>query len=295
MSWRSIKFVALSVAIIVVFLGPASIAQVSTKDSGSNSASKDSHKVISEFPSIRFPAKTNNITWHQVESGYQIARVQLGYASYLISSELLVIKIDPKKFDITLARASDYGKDLMSIRDLTNKGNALIGINTHFFDPDGKPLGLLVRDSKIEHRLQKGGSVLTGLFTLTKGAAKILHRSDFSNSKVPELGLQSGPRLIENGKKVSLRARAGTSRRSGIATTRSGEVLLFATFLRFPGATLQQIQDFLLKKELQVKNALNLDGGGSSQLFVTSNSASQGDIYISGGDPVPVGLLIKRK
>ena len=295
MSWRSITLVTLSVLVVVVFSGPASIAQESTAGSTSDSSQQNSQNTIREFPSIRFPAKTQNITWHQVESGYQIARVQLGYASYLISSELLVVKINPQKFNIALTRASDYDKVLMPIRDLTNKSSALIGINTHFFDPSGNPLGLLVRDRKIEHRLQMGGSVLTGIFTLTKATAKILHRNDFSNSNIPDLALQAGPRLIENGKKVSLKTRAGTSRRSGIATTASGDILLFATFLRFPGATLQQIQDFLLRKELQVKDALNLDGGGSSQFFVTSNSASQGDIYISGGDPVPVGLIIKRK
>jgi exopolysaccharide biosynthesis protein len=65
--------------------------------------------------------------------------------------------------------------------------------------------------------------------------------------------------------------------------------------LRFPGATLAQLQEMLLDPSLNVDDALNLDGGGSSQLFVEKNLRIADETFISGGDVVPVGLIVKRR
>ena len=85
------------------------------------------------------------------------------------------------------------------------------------------------------------------------------------------------------------------SRRSGIALTNRGEVIIFATFLRFPGAALEQIQQMLLDPMLDISAALNLDGGGSSQLFVRKNPFSADDTFITGGDLVPAGLVVQKR
>ena len=42
------------------------------------------------------------------------------------------------------------------------------------------------------------------------------------------------------------------------------------------------------------QDALNFDGGGSSQMFVRKNSAFTDDILISGGDTIPVSYTHLR-
>jgi exopolysaccharide biosynthesis protein len=59
---------------------------------------------------------------------------------------------------------------------------------------------------------------------------------------------------------------------------------------------MEQIQQMLLDPELEVVDALNLDGGSSSQLFVAATvSPSDKELLYSGGDLVPVGLVVTRK
>ena len=48
-------------------------------------------------------------------------------------------------------------------------------------------------------------------------------------------------------------------------------------------------------KSLKIKDALNLDGGSSSQLYLKKNPALNDDFLISGGDDIPVALVIKKK
>ena len=123
-----------------------------------------------------------------------------------------------------------------------------------------------------------------------------MHRDKFS-SKGVELGLQSGPRIIENSKILSFKKSNGSSRRSGIAITETGQVLLFATRYRFPGARLEDIGNILLRSGLGIKDALNFDGGGSSQLYLSSEASAGkvAEINISGGDSVPIALTFKKR
>jgi uncharacterized protein YigE (DUF2233 family) len=142
--------------------------------------------------------------------------------------------------------------------------------------------------------MHRGGRLLTGVFYISGGKAFIVARDDFKEEQV-ENAVQAGPRLVVNGKLLKVSEPHEASRRSGIAITRSGGVILYATYLRFPGATLEQIQEMLLDPALDVVTALNLDGGGSSQLFIKKNPLLVDDTFISGGDQVPVGLVVKRK
>ena len=176
------------------------------------------------------------------------------------------------------------------------------GVHPDHGDPDTgagpireQPLGIIISDGKLTNRMHRGGSLLTGVFYLQKDKPQIVHRSQFIPANNVRLALQAGPRLVEAGKPLQLKSPNAISRRSGIAVTKDGEIVMFATILRFPGASLQQIQDMLLDPRLAITDALNLDGGGSSQLFVRKNSALPEETFITGGDVVPVGLVVRRK
>jgi exopolysaccharide biosynthesis protein len=99
-----------------------------------------------------------------------------------------------------------------------------------------------------------------------------------------------------NGNSTKLTPSEHSTRRSGIATTKDNKIIIYSTLLRFPGATLSQIQDMLSAPELQIQDALNLDGGSSSQFYINGRIAPKNEeILLSGGDTVPVGLIFLKK
>ncbi len=237
---------------------------------------------------------TKAFHWSPVEEGFEIARYELGQGFMVIKSEVLLLKFSPQHFDFHVARAEDIKQEQSDVRSLTKRLGGIAGINAHFFDPSGHALGLLIQKGNEIQGMHKGGRLLTGVFFLKNNKAQIVHRDSFDASKV-DLAIQSGPRLLVDGRVKKISTSDVSSRRSGIAVTKDGEIILFATMLRFPGASFQQLQEMLSDPTLGIEQALNLDGGGSSQLFVEKNKRVADETFIDGGDRVPVALVVKHK
>lgn len=239
--------------------------------------------------------KRCDLEWREIEPGYSLTRCALGDPSHVLKPEVMLLRFDLKHFSFRLASARTFNKKRSDIRTLTRKHDAVAGINAHFFDPQHRPLGVAFDRGRTFSEMHRGGRLLTGVFYIQDDFPHIVHRSSYKEPPGTSLALQAGPRLIAGGKALTVASPDSGSRRSGIAVTRSGEVIIFATILRFPGTSLQQLQDMLLDSRLEVTDALNLDGGGSSQLFITKNSGIPEDTFITGGDPIPVGLVVGRK
>jgi uncharacterized protein YigE (DUF2233 family) len=250
--------------------------------------------VFFPLPVLAQSGSQNSFRWSTVEPGFEMARYELGEGIMVIRSEVLLLKFSPEQFDIVTVRASDLGSPRTDVRTMTKQTAGIAGINAHFFGTQGEPLGLLISAGKSLGKIHRGGRLLTGVFCIQNGRPKIVHRDNFKDNNVSE-AVQSGPRLVVDGKALQIASPDVTSRRSGIAVTDDGYVILFATMLRFPGASFRQLQEMLLDPSLKVQHALNFDGGGSSQLFVEKNLRIADETFISGGDVVPVGLIIKRK
>ncbi len=232
--------------------------------------------------------------WSHVEKGFEIARYQLDQGFMVIKSEVLLLKFSPKRFSFLVARASDVKQRKSDVRTLTKDLGGIAGINAHFFDPEGLALGLLVRDGRLNQGMHKGGRLLTGVFFIKENKPHIVHRKAYKETTA-DIAIQSGPRLVVDGKAQAIKSSDVSSRRSGIAITKKGEVILFATMLRFPGASFKQLQEMLSDPTLEIEHALNLDGGSSSQLFVEKNKRVADETFIDGGDLVPVALVVKRR
>lgn len=250
--------------------------------------------VSSPSASLAQAGSSNAFRWSPVEEGFEIARYELGQGFMVIKSEVLLLKFSPEKFSFLVARAEDLNQEQSDVRSLTKRLGGIAGINAHFFDPTGHALGLLIQNGREIQGMHKGGRLLTGVFSLKGNDAQIVHRDAFKNKKV-DLAIQSGPRLLVDGKVRKILTSDVSSRRSGIAITKQGEIILFATMLRFPGASFRQLQEMLSDPTLDIEHALNLDGGGSSQLFVEKNKRVADETFIDGGDRVPVALVVKRK
>lgn len=247
-------------------------------------------------PSIGYceqAAANDAFHWELLVPGFSRAYYTIDIGKVIFKPQVILLRFHPDHFSFRTAPASELGAARTDIKQLTQRLSGVAGINANFFDEHGQPIGLVVVNGTRFQNIHQGGNVLTGIFTVENGIAHISHRSEFRGSAVSQ-GLQAGPRLISNSQAIRIASANTPSRRSGVAITRSGEVIIFATSLRFPGATLSQIQNMLLHPSLNVTQALNFDGGGSSQLYVAPMSGKE-EIFLSGGDSIPVGLVVKEK
>lgn len=242
-----------------------------------------------------FPANdpSSGFQWELVEPGFWRGRYSLPKKEALMAPEVFLLKFEPLHFLCQLVRANEVGLKRADVRTMTKKIGGIAGINTNFFDEAGDPLGLVLKNQQELNKPHRGGNVLTGIFYVDDKKPYIVHRDEFQNVKA-QLALQAGPRLIAGGRAVQISSTDAPNRRSGLAIARSSEIILYATLLRFPGATLSQLQEMLLDPQLEIIEALNLDGGGSSQLFMEKNPLGEA-VYISGGDLVPVALVLTRR
>jgi uncharacterized protein YigE (DUF2233 family) len=163
------------------------------------------------------------------------------------------------------------------------KTKAHVVINGGYFDGDGNPMGLRVSQNK---RLMGLRNANWGVFWIKQGHAHIEHTRDFSTSTRPEFAIQCGPRLVVDGKTTDLKQQ--WDRRTGLGIDRRGRVVLAIADGQLSLDEWAQI--FASSEGLGCRDALNLDGGGSTQLAFNSGKKH---LDIGGSWPVPDVVVIK--
>ncbi len=217
----------------------------------------------------------------------------------LLGTPMVFIRSSLKRYRVEVVRAREFGWKRATIKALTIKAHGAVGINANFFDEDGKALGLVLSRGTLFQGLHLGGSVLTGVFQIQSENLSIVARAKFKSDGISE-AVQAGPRLLINGVRVAeLREHESSSRRAGLCIDGRGNLILYSVASSFSGMTMKALQDALLSPEINCKNALNLDGGGSAQLYVSNTlvggTSSAESIYIFGKDEIPVGLVLVPK
>ncbi len=169
--------------------------------------------------------------------------------------------IDPHK----LSLVANYAEKRTSF-ELMIAGKCSAGINGGFYGTDGKAQGLVKIDKKILNK-SKQSITLNGFIYIDN----ILHISkEFSDSA--KIALQTGPLLISNGKVTKFNMeRDKPARRMIFAKDLSGRVIFIAVFdpeTEKIGPYLKDLPEILqlinLKEDLNLTDAVNLDGGGAS-------------------------------
>ncbi len=199
---------------------------------------------------------------------------------------LQLYKIEPKKFRFQVAQAKDFKLESLSAKEMVEHTGGLLAINASFFDPFYKPLGLVVRDGRLVNPLRPVS--WWAVFTVDKNhLPRIVRSKNFQLSPEVELAVQVGPRLVEEGRPIV--TKNNVSKKSFVAVTYHHEVIL--------GVTEDGIIDSndlskILAEEIKVRQALNLDGGGSTQLYARFNSYEK---RIPGITPVANGIVVSPR
>ena len=165
------------------------------------------------------------------------------------------------------------GSRYESAQDLALKSSALLAINAGFFTPEGDPLGLVISGGKTSGGWNSASSLGSGIYRETaSGNVVIVRRSSRSAVASSRELLQAGPLLIENSNPVSGLDSQKAAMRSIVLTDGGSRWWIGITSPCSLSALAQAIsQNSPAPWKTQV--ALNLDGGRSTDLFVSEKVA----------------------
>jgi Phosphodiester glycosidase len=169
-----------------------------------------------------------------------------------------------------------------SVQQIASPFPAVVAVNASFFDTAGRAMGLSVSEGRI---LTGGKRSTWGALAVSGTEARIVLGSGISEPLTHRLIVQGLPRLVVAGKVSELKPQlaertavcaAGT--RVVIVVVTKAETTAFARFLAEPSA----------KAGLGCADALNLDGGPSTQLLVRLPGLA---LSLPGGWGVPNALV----
>jgi uncharacterized protein YigE (DUF2233 family) len=144
------------------------------------------------------------------------------------------------------------------------RGNFLAGVNGGYFDPEYRPIGLLIADGKVIAPLQKA-RLLTGVLSSTGKKVQISRVSEFSPSQKPDAAVECGPMLVDLGKSVRGLESTKGARRTFAAVGADKAALGFCSDVTL--ADLSNILAIVSIPDFKIQRALNLDGGSSSAFW----------------------------
>lgn len=222
--------------------------------------------------------------WREAAPGLETREFTEKLGSRSVS--VAVARIDPARWTlrVTDRHQGKVGAGAM-VGDVCPSPGA--AINASFFDENVAPLGLLIIDGRQRYprhpvRGWPGGG---GLFVVRKGKPSIIAHT----AQVPagaEYAVQCWPRLVIAGKIPKFKQRPAALR-SAVGIDAAGRVLFAAT----TGSLTFEEWAAFLRDDLGCTEALNLDGGPSTQLAVRGKK----NITIPGGWPVPVLITAEKK
>ncbi|WP_200978262.1 phosphodiester glycosidase family protein [Echinicola sp. 20G] len=215
-----------------------------------------------------------------------------------LSMKMFVFKVDLKEEGVELKAVMPYGSNGFGMQPIPEMvsyvdvpGKKVVGaVNSDFFNMNtGEPRGIVVLDGEVV----KNSAMLDSFFGIDKNGKPLIEQADDFGLYEEELlfGLGAGDILVKDYGLAPI-SNADIHPRTGVGFTDLQEVY----FIVVDGRDFDYSNGFGLSefaevfKALDVKDATNLDGGGSST-FVTLHSLS--DVFHvrnkpSDGSPRPV-------
>ena len=180
---------------------------------------------------------------------------------------LELAKFSPTSARLRLVDNPD-GRDIAAV---LGSANNVGGVNGGYFDERFAPLGLRIAEGKKLSLLVRG-RLLSGIVVASGSKIQILRLSEFGKGIRPQTAIQCGPFLIDRGAAVAGLDSKHTARRTFIALSNSGEVLMGYC----SNASLAELPAILAgyAGDTKIQRALNLDGGSSSAFWFKRKDGS---------------------
>jgi exopolysaccharide biosynthesis protein len=238
----------------------------------------------SETPILPTPTLTPTIFPNAIYPEWQLLAPGLEFRIYVPNentfAQIWALRIDPSLYTF---RAHYRPGESLTINEWRNVLPGVVAlVNANLFQPDFTVNGLLVTDG-----VSYGSSYMGygGMFQLQNGLPRVrsLILEPYLGESL-EQAIQAFPMLVVNGDAAYLNTRDVVTRRTVVAQDMTGRIILMATPLI--GMTLADLSAYLVTTDMEITNALNLDGGGSTMIFI------QPDTILPSFDAVPAVLAV---
>lgn len=222
--------------------------------------------------------------WQELKTGLNFKEMPV-YSSTnktIVNDVIAVFKFQPDKFNFVLKQQTE---EPLSVFDWQKKYQPLFVCNGGYFLENNKAAELLKIDG--EHFGTNLNSDSVGEFVINdNGQADILVNAD--QKKYNNI-LQSYPLLIRPDNQTAIKDDSGqAATRTVIAVDQDNNILFIFTKNYY--FSLYQLQNYLHTSDLNIKTALNLDGGPSSSYYYAGENNK-----ISSGAEIPNVIMVFAK
>lgn len=239
--------------------------------------------------------------WRLLRPGLEVREIAVRFEDSSVA-RLSGVRVAPERFRVQLRwnpKAAPAGESAAEVAKLTG---AAVVANASYFDENGRPLGFFLSGGKVYNRriLFRGRNEalhLGAVFFVREGteAMGIASREVFEAGGARE-AFQAGPYLVREGRPVMgierYREYWRPARRTVLAFEGDGHLLVLVSEPEGRGLSWCEFQSVLSRPGVQgglgVAEAMNLDGGSSSQLLVQA-AGYRGE---TAGRSVPAFLLL---
>ncbi|MEN3943024.1 phosphodiester glycosidase family protein [Prosthecobacter sp. SYSU 5D2] len=182
------------------------------------------------------------------------------------SAEVSVIVFDSQRCALRVLDQPSPQAGSGVLTPLMRGAGAIAGVNGGFFHPDFSTLGLMIADGRKAGQFAKT-SLVSGSVVMIGQEPYLVWNHEFLGERGVTQMVQAGPRLVDAGQPLPTLNRSKNATRTFIATdgkrqwaigtVRSTTLAGLGELLASPGVL----------PDIQVKRALNLDGGRSTALY----------------------------
>ena len=228
-------------------------------------------------------------TWRDLQKGVAIRTLALERTQPNYTVELKLARFDSQLITARVLDSGEFQLRSASAKTFAEKSQAIAAINANYFDERGRPLAYLKTKAKEVNRILSKHSLYTGVFGIGDAGAFVTHRDEFAPSQASE-ALQSGPLLLHRGVPLAVSPDLGRyARRAVIAVDKNGALIVAVADALLGGLGLAELQKLFVDSRWHVDaiELLNLDGGGSAQLYVKSGKFEE---WLPGTSEVPVAI-----
>jgi uncharacterized protein YigE (DUF2233 family) len=207
-----------------------------------------------------------------------------------------IVSFDIRSHHLIIADQPDGpGSKWQNAAAAAKEHDGIAAINAGFFTPEGNPLGIVISNGEKQGSFNNT-SLGSGLFYFSKEGHRIARSSAWAalSKTSPTQLLQSGPMLLEQSKPIAGLSDKNPRPRSFISSDGKNHWCIGHADL----CTLAQLSNALTSLKIphfQATTALNLDGGRSSDLWVSGSiNAESVQIRPFWNNPVRNFLILKK-
>jgi hypothetical protein len=228
-------------------------------------------------------------SWRELQKGVAIRTLVLERSQPNYSVELKLVRFNNQLITPRVLESGEFWLRSASVKTFAEKSHAIATINANYFDEKGRPLAYLKTRIKEINRILSKHSLYTGIFGIADSGAFVTHRDEFEPAQASE-ALQSGPLLLHRGQRAVVSADLSRyARRSLIGVDKNGAIIVGVADAALGGLGLGELQKIFLDSRWHIDavELLNLDGGGSAQLYLKSGKFEE---WLPGASEVPVAI-----